>query len=104
MERGGPLSPEEQRQVMRQQGAQYHVKDFRANAVTENYVRQMPRRWRTGEVYAPRDMSPIEMAKWRVGKRPETDVVDLLGFNPLDNYKVRFPLADCPAEQTEPKG
>lgn len=98
MERGGPLSPEEQRQVMKQQSTQYHVKDFRANAVTENYVRQMPRRWRTGDVYAPRDMSPYEMSKWRQGKSPDTDVVDVLGFNPLDNYKVIIPLPQLSAK------
>ncbi|KAL2196436.1 ribosomal protein S18 [Corynascus similis CBS 632.67] len=89
VERGGPLSAEEQRQVMEQQGlgARAYVKDLRATAMTDNYLRQMPRRWRTGDVYAPRDMSPAEMRKWRQGRRPTKDIVDMLGFNPLDNYK-----------------
>ncbi|KAL2173236.1 mitochondrial 37S ribosomal protein bS18m [Thermothelomyces heterothallicus CBS 202.75] len=89
MERGGPLSAEEQRQVMEQQGlgARAYVKDLRATATTDNYLRQMPRRWRTGDVYAPRDMSPAEMRKWRQGRRPTRDIIDMLGFNPLDNYK-----------------
>ncbi|KAH6845103.1 ribosomal protein S18 [Chaetomium sp. MPI-CAGE-AT-0009] len=87
MERGGPLSVEEQRRVMEQHGTQAHIKDMRQNLTTENYVRQMPRRWRTGEVYAPRDMKPAEMSKWRQGQRPNKDMVDILGFSPLDNYR-----------------
>lgn len=93
MERAGPLSVEEQRQVMMDQqglGARSFVKDLRATATTENYLRQMPRRWRTGDVYAPRDMSPAEMRKWRQGRSPTRDIIDMLGFNPIDNYKVCF--------------
>lgn len=90
MGRGGPLSAEEQRQVMRQQGPRAHVKDVRTSEITESYVRQMPRRWKVGDVYAPRDLSPAEMMKWRKGRAPNKDVVDMLGFNPLDNYRVGF--------------
>jgi hypothetical protein len=90
MGRGGPLSAEEQRQVMRQQGPRAHIKDVRTGEITESYVRQMPRRWKVGDVYAPRDLSPAEMMKWRKGRAPNKDVVDMLGFNPLDNYRVRF--------------
>ena len=89
MERGNPLSVEEQRRVMEQHGTQAHIKDMRQNLTTDNYVRQMPRRWRIGEVYSPRDMKPAEMSKWRQGRPPKKDMVDILGFSPLDNYKVR---------------
>jgi small subunit ribosomal protein S18 len=87
MERGGPLSVEEQRRVMEQHGTQAHIKDMRQNLTTDNYVRQMPRRWRVGEVYSPRDMKPAEMSKWRQGRPPKKDMVDILGFSPLDNYR-----------------
>jgi small subunit ribosomal protein S18 len=94
LERGGPLSAEQQREVMELQhgGARAHVRDMRTNATTENYVRQMPRRWRTGDLYAPRDLTPAEMKKWRQGRRPNMDVVDMLGFSPLDNYRVFTPF------------
>lgn len=48
-----------------------------------------PRRWRMGDVYAPHDMSPMEQFKWSVARRPEKDMIDVLGINPLDHYKVR---------------
>lgn len=91
MDRGGPLTGEEQRQVLRQQqqgGMRPSTLDVRMNVTSDNYVRQMARRWRIGDVYAPHDLSPAEQRKWRVGKRPAVDVVDMLGFNPVDNYKV----------------
>ncbi|KAK4168868.1 ribosomal protein S18 [Cladorrhinum sp. PSN259] len=59
----------------------------RASTTTDAFVRQMPRRWRTGDVYAPRDLSPVEMRKWRRPSAPKTDVIDMLGFNPVDNYR-----------------
>jgi small subunit ribosomal protein S18 len=89
LERGGPLSEAEQRQVMDQQAPRASIQDMRGRDVTEAYMRQLPRRWRTGEVYAPKDLSPVEAKKFRQGKSPNKDVVDLFGFNPLDNYKVR---------------
>ncbi|KLU89963.1 hypothetical protein MAPG_08930 [Magnaporthiopsis poae ATCC 64411] len=51
------------------------------------YMRQMPRRWTAGEVYAPHDLSPEEIQRYfRREIRPRFDVFDVLGFNPLDNY------------------
>lgn len=47
-----------------------------------------PRRWKAGDVYAPHDLSPMEMLEWRELRRPEKDIVDILGINPLDHYKV----------------
>lgn len=53
--------------------------------------RQMPRlpHWRTGDVYAPHDLSSVEANKWRNRKNREKDVFDILGINPLSEYKVR---------------
>lgn len=74
--------------MMEQQGGRGVVKDLRMSATTDSYMRQMPRRWRTGDVYAPKDLSSAEMSKWRTAKKPSKDIVDMLGINPLDNYRV----------------
>lgn len=66
------------------------LESLREKKVSDDYVKQMPRRWRTGEVYAPHDLSPLEMEKWRRQKTVTVDVVDLLGINPLDHYRVCF--------------
>lgn len=52
--------------------------------------RQMPRlsRWQAGDVYAPHDLGPVEAAKWKQRKRSQRDVFDMLGINPLHEYKV----------------
>lgn len=50
--------------------------------------KQVYRRWQTGDVYAPHDLSPVEMQKWRTKGRPETDAFDALDMNPIDEYKV----------------
>lgn len=50
--------------------------------------RMISRRYLTGEVYAPHDMSAIEQENWRVRKNPDRDVFDALNLNPLDEYKV----------------
>ncbi|KAJ0307148.1 hypothetical protein COL5a_003159 [Colletotrichum fioriniae] len=63
------------------------LESLREKKVSDDYVKQMPRRWRTGEVYAPHDLSPLEMEKWRRQKTVTVDVVDLLGINPLDHYR-----------------
>lgn len=48
------------------------------------------RRWKIGDVYAPHDLSARAIAKYKKKKsRPGADVFDLLGINPLDEYKVR---------------
>ncbi|OLN93077.1 37S ribosomal protein RSM18, mitochondrial [Colletotrichum chlorophyti] len=63
------------------------LESLREKKISDDYIKQMPRRWRTGEVYAPHDLSPVEMQKWRRQKRPNVDVIDLLGINPLDHYR-----------------
>ncbi|KAH9807356.1 mitochondrial 37S ribosomal protein RSM18 [Teratosphaeria destructans] len=54
---------------------------------------QLPRRWKSGDVYAPHDLSGVEMSKWKkLSRKPRTsskgrDVLDQLGINPLKEYK-----------------
>ncbi len=64
------------------------VREVADRKVSEDLARQMPRRWRVGDVYAPHDLSPEEMGKWRRQTRPAEDVLDVLGLNPLDEYRV----------------
>ncbi|KAK5992307.1 hypothetical protein PT974_05708 [Cladobotryum mycophilum] len=54
---------------------------------SNDYLKQMPRRWDAGDVYSPHDMSPVEMQKWRKRSPRRADVVDALGIRPLDMYK-----------------
>ncbi|KAI0538158.1 ribosomal protein S18 [Xylaria digitata] len=61
--------------------------DLRGKSRQEDYLRQLPRWWRTGDVYSPHDMSPSEMAKWRKSTARQKDLVDLLGLRPLDMYR-----------------
>ena len=49
------------------------------------------RRWTAGDVYAPHDLSLVEMQKWRQRQRSTTDVFDALAINPLHEYKVCVP-------------
>lgn len=58
----------------------------------QDLERQLPRRWKTGDVYAPHDLSGVEMSKWKKVQakgRPKVDVFDRLRLNPLNHYKVR---------------
>jgi small subunit ribosomal protein S18 len=53
--------------------------------------KQITRRWRAGDVYAPHDLSATEMDKWRNREGPRFDVFDVLNFKPLENYRVCLP-------------
>lgn len=66
--------------------------DVARNNRAKDLERQMPRmsKWQVGDVYAPHDLSAVEAAKWRKRKSSERDVFDILGINPLDEYKVCF--------------
>lgn len=52
------------------------------------------RRWKSGDVYSPHDLSSQEADKWRTKTKPETDVFDVLNINPMDEYKVYSPVLD----------
>ena len=67
----------------------------------EDLERQVTRRWRVGDVYAPHDLSGAEAAKWKKLRRKgktQIDVLDQLGINPKQHYKAsgnaRNPLTE----------
>ncbi|MCJ1295585.1 WD40 repeat-like protein [Xylographa carneopallida] len=71
------------------------VKDVRAQLGdlekrerSRDLERMQVRRWKVGNVYAPHDLSPAEMKKWRQKTRPDRDVFDALAINPIDHYMV----------------
>ncbi|KAL2889650.1 ribosomal protein S18 [Ceratocystis lukuohia] len=69
-------------------------KEMAERRVSEDYLRQAPRQWKRGDVYAPRDMSFSEMAKWKRSRQRNADVIDILGINPLDEYLNPTFIAD----------
>ena len=49
----------------------------------------MTRRWRGGDIYSPHDLTGYAMSKFkRKRDRPSVDVLDMLGIDPLKEYKV----------------
>jgi small subunit ribosomal protein S18 len=60
------------------------------HSLAQDLSRQITRRWKAGDIYAPKDLSAVEMAKWKNRGKPERDVFDVLQFDPLGHYKVRF--------------
>ncbi|KAI9724911.1 MAG: hypothetical protein M1812_000187 [Candelaria pacifica] len=57
------------------------------NWLARDLEKQKHRRWKQGDVYAPHDLSSVEMQKWRRRGRPTTDAFDALAMNPLHEYK-----------------
>ena len=55
--------------------------------VSDDYMKQMTRRWRVGEVYAPNDLSAREANAWKQARLINADVVDILGINPVEEYR-----------------
>jgi small subunit ribosomal protein S18 len=55
----------------------------------ENFQKQIYRRWQTGDIYSPHDLTGAEQKKWKFGrKKPQSDAFDVLGINPVSEYKV----------------
>lgn len=50
-------------------------------------------KWRPGDLYTPHDLSPEEMGKRRQPRVPNQDAFDVLGINPLHEYKVNHLFA-----------
>ncbi|KIW03102.1 ribosomal protein S18 [Verruconis gallopava] len=49
---------------------------------------QTARRWMRGDVYSLHDLGPREANKWSVlKKRPERDIFEMIGTDPLKHYK-----------------
>ncbi|TAQ86328.1 hypothetical protein B7494_g5346 [Chlorociboria aeruginascens] len=57
------------------------------NNLEKGLSRQISRRWRPGDVYAPHDLSAVEMAKWKKREYPKWDVFDALDLDPMVEYK-----------------
>ncbi|KAF2996423.1 hypothetical protein E8E13_002964 [Curvularia kusanoi] len=54
----------------------------------EQFQRQIYRKWQAGDVYSPHDLTGSEMKKWKFGrKKPQQDAFDVLGINPVNEYK-----------------
>ena len=66
------------------------IEELQKHRLSGELSRQITRRWRAGDVYAPHDLSGPEMCKWKTRDTPAYDVFDVLDFNPLTEYKVRF--------------
>ncbi|KAG5914685.1 hypothetical protein E4U61_005450 [Claviceps capensis] len=66
-----------------------NLETLRNNKESGEFLREMPRRWETGDVYAPHDMSSVEMRKLRKRASRKADVVDALQIRAKDMYKVR---------------
>ncbi len=81
-------SRQTQRMAARAEERQRTLERLQQQQVTSSYLRQMNRRWRAGDVYAPHDLGPEEMAKFRKISRRKVDVLDALGLNPKDEYRV----------------
>lgn len=78
------------RQMGRADSASRHSTQdqLREQKVANDYLREMPRRWKIGDVYAPHDLSFAEMQKTRRRRMRQADVIDVLGIRPQDMYKV----------------
>lgn len=65
--------------------------DIERAAYRQDLEKQLTRRWRSGDVYSPHDLSGVEMSKWKQIQpkgKPKRDILDMLKINPMDHYKV----------------
>jgi len=62
---------------------------------TEEFTQQelltSQQRFVPGDIYAPNDLTMEEFTARRSNRKPVRDAFDLLGINPLTQYKVRTP-------------
>lgn len=71
-------------------------KRMEAQRLGDEYMLHMARRWREGDVFTPHDLSANEMRKWRKRLGRKEDVLEIVGVNPLDHYRVGFPVSPIP--------
>lgn len=64
------------------------VSNIKERELRDSLSRQMTRKWSPGDTYAPVDLSIYEMKKWKEPRKPTKDIIDIVGLNPLDHYKV----------------
>ena len=72
------------------------IQELKNHKLASDLSKQITRRWKEGDIYAPHDLSSAEMGKWRRRKQPEIDVLDVLDMNPIEEYKARSTLLLCP--------
>ncbi|KAI9743109.1 MAG: hypothetical protein M1818_003404 [Claussenomyces sp. TS43310] len=63
------------------------AQELEKHKLASDLSKQIGRRWKAGDVYAPHDLTPIETQKWKKRGKPEYDVFDTLDLNPLEQYK-----------------
>ncbi|KAK2624949.1 hypothetical protein QTJ16_005318 [Diplocarpon rosae] len=63
------------------------TEEFINHALASDLSKQITRRWKAGDIYAPHDLSEVEMKKWKRRGQPQYDVFDVLDFNPLEHYR-----------------
>jgi len=64
------------------------AKQMQDHKLKDDLTRQIKRRWKAGDVYAPHDLSGVEVQKWSKNEQPSRDIFDMLNFDPLSNYWV----------------
>lgn len=80
-------------------GAERSQASLAATRERSSFQKHMYRKWNTGDVYAPHDLSGVEQKKWKLARKtPSSDVFDTLGINPITEYKVRR----VPSSHTRP--
>lgn len=67
---------------------QQALQDLKSDKESELLEASLSREWKAGDLYAPHDLSPVEMQKWKKRHAPPTDAFDALNIKPLDIYKV----------------
>ncbi|KAH6697043.1 ribosomal protein S18 [Plectosphaerella plurivora] len=64
------------------------AESMRERKVSDDYMKQMHRKWKAGDTYAPHDLNPFQQLKHRrKSLAPRKDVIDELDISPLDLYK-----------------
>lgn len=81
---------QKQRYFGDKEAANRAMAEMQQQKLSANLSRQVSRRFMPGDVYAPHDLSPVEMAKWKRRGRPVHDSFDALNLNPIDHYRVCF--------------
>jgi small subunit ribosomal protein S18 len=70
-------------------GADRQRQLVQASQERQAFQRQLYRKWNTGDVYGPHDLSSVEQKKWKIARKtPASDAFDTLGINPISEYKV----------------
>ncbi|RHZ71164.1 hypothetical protein CDV55_108320 [Aspergillus turcosus] len=66
---------------------QKFLEDQKAQGESRALEKFQTRDWKAGDIYAPHDLSPAEMKKWKKRQGPAADAFDALNMNPLHLYK-----------------